>query len=343
MDQPPTDLHPYLAKVASGHSLSEDDATAAFSLIMTGRATAAQIGGLLMALRVRGETVDEIVGAVRVMRAHAEAIEAPRDAIDIVGTGGDGAGTLNISTAAAFVVAGTGVPVAKHGNRAMSSRCGSADVLEALGVTVDVDRGVTARAVREAGIGFMLAPRYHPAMKAVAGPRRELGVRTVFNLLGPLANPANVKRQFTGVFDRRWLEPMARVLLALGTERAWIVHGSDGLDEITLSGPTHVAEVNGGRVRTFDVCPGDAGIATETLDAVAGGDAAFNAQRITALLDGEPGPFRDAVLLNAAAALIIADRCGSLREGCRLAAGAIDDGSARTALARLVAITSAAR
>jgi anthranilate phosphoribosyltransferase len=339
VDNTSVDMVPFLARVAEGATLSESEAERAFSIIMDGGATPAQIGAFLMALRVRGETDDEIIGAVRVMRAKSARIDAPVNAVDIVGTGGDGADTLNISTAAALVVAGAGVTVAKHGNRAVSSQCGSADVLSALGVTIDVERSVTERAFREARIGFMLAPRYHPAMKAVVLPRRELGVRTVFNLLGPLSNPAGVTRQFTGAFHRRWLEPMARVLLDLGSERAWVVHGSDGLDEITITGPTHVAEVRDGRIRTFDITPGDAGLATAGLESIKGGDAQLNAAHIRALLDGEPGPFRDTVALNAAAALIVADRCSSLIEGVALATRTLDDGSARGALDRLVAIT----
>jgi anthranilate phosphoribosyltransferase len=334
-----TEMKTILAQVAAGRTLSRADAERAFAIIMSGDATPAQIGGLLMALRVRGETVDEITGAVRVMRAKSLHVAAPADAIDIVGTGGDAAGTLNISTAAAIVVAGAGVPVAKHGNRALSSRCGSADVLAALGVNLDADLPLIERAIREAGIGFLMAPRHHSAMRHVAGARVELGVRTIFNLLGPLSNPAGVRRQFTGVFAQVWVEPLARVLSALGSERAWIVHGSDGLDEMTTTGPSFVAELDAGAVRTFEVGPEDAGLPRARPEDLKGAGADTNAQAIRALLGGERGPFRDAVLLNAAGALIVAGRCNTLTDGVAIAARAIDDGRARAALQRLVEIT----
>lgn len=331
-----------LARVASGGALSAAESEAAFEIMMSGDATPAQIGGFLMALRVRGETVEEIAGAVRVLRAKALAVKAPADAIDIVGTGGDAAGTFNISTGAALVVAGAGVPVAKHGNRALSSRCGSADVLTALGVNIEAEPAVVERAIREARIGFMMAPRHHSAMRHVAGPRVELGLRTIFNIIGPLSNPAGVTRQFTGVFDRRWIEPMAQVLGSLGSERAWVVHGSDGLDELTTVGPSFVAELRDGMVRTFEVAPEDAGLRRARPEDLKGGDAETNAAAMQAMVGGEHGPFRDAVVFNAAAALIIAGRAGTLRDGAALAASAIDDGKARAALSRLVAITTAA-
>jgi anthranilate phosphoribosyltransferase len=336
------DMKALLARVATGASLSATEAETAFAIMMSGDATPAQIGGFLMALRVRGETVEEIAGAVRVLRAKALAVRAPADAIDIVGTGGDAAGTFNISTGAALVVAGAGVPVAKHGNRALSSRCGSADVLAALGVDIDVEPAVVERSIREAKIGFMMAPRHHSAMRHVAGPRVELGTRTIFNIIGPLSNPAGVSRQFTGVFDRRWIEPMARVLKTLGSHSAWVVHGCDGLDELTTVGPSFVAELDQGAVRTFEVAPEDAGLNRARSEDLRGGDAETNAAAMRAMVGGEHGPFRDAVVFNAAAALIIAGRARTLHEGAAIAAAAIDEGRARGALDRLIAITQAA-
>ena len=333
----------FLAKLATGAALTADEAEQAFSVIMAGEATPAQIGGLLMAMRVRGESVDEITGAVRVLRARALRVSAPEGAIDIVGTGGDGAGTFNISTGAALVVAGCGVPVAKHGNRALSSKCGAADVLAALGVNLDADLALVERSIREAGIGFLMAPRHHSAMRHVAGPRVELGLRTIFNLLGPLSNPAGVARQFTGAFSREWIEPMARVLGNLGCERAWVVHGSDGLDELTTTGPSWVAEWRDGAVHLFEVTPADAGLPTARPADLKGGDAATNAAAMRALLGGERGPFRDAVVYNAGAALIIAGRAQGLQDGAAMAADAIDSGRARGALERLVEISTQAR
>jgi anthranilate phosphoribosyltransferase len=328
-----------LSQVAAGDHLNEAEAEAAFSVIMSGDATPAQIGAFLMGLRQRGETVAEIAGAVRVMRAKALTIAAPPDAIDIVGTGGDASGTFNISTAAALVVAGCGVPVAKHGNRALSSKCGAADVLVALGVNIDADFALIERSIREAGFGFLMAPRHHSAMRHVAGPRTELGFRTIFNLLGPLSNPAGVRRQFTGTFAKVWVEPMAEVLQRLGSERAWVVHGSDGLDELTTTGPSDVAELKGGVVRTFSVSPADAGLPVARPADLKGGDAATNAAALRAMLGGEHGPFRDAVIFNAAAALVVADKASNLMDGAALAASAIDEGRARAALARVVEIT----
>ena len=329
-----------LAKVANGVSLSETEAKSAFNIIMSGEATAAQIGAFLMALRVRGETIDEITGAVRVMRQKALRVSAPEDAIDIVGTGGDASGTLNISTGAALVVAAAGVPVAKHGNRALSSKCGSADVLAALGVNIDADLALVERAIREAGIGFLMAPRHHSAMRHVAGPRVELGTRTIFNLLGPLSNPAGVKRQFSGAFARQWIEPMARVLGKLGSERAWVVHGVDGIDELTTTGLSYVAELNNGEIRTYEVVPGDAGLPVARPEDLKGGDGATNAAAMHGMLNGEPGAFRDAVVYNAAAALVVAGKVESLADGAVLAVAAIDEGRARATLDKLVDITN---
>ena len=326
--------------VAGGEPLSEADAQAAFEVMMSGDATPAQIGGFLMALRVRGESVSEITGASRAMRAKAVAIKAPKGAIDTVGTGGDAAGTFNVSTACAIVVAGCGVPVAKHGNRAFTSKSGAADVLAALGVNLDADFALVERALRQAKICFMMAPRHHGAMRHVAGPRVELGTRTIFNILGPISNPAGVRRQLVGVFARHWLEPIAAVLGKLGSERAWIVHGSDGLDEITLTGPTFVAELKDGQVRSFEVRPEDAGLKPCRPEDLKGGDPEENAGVMRALLAGEAGPIRDFVRLNAGAALIVAGRAASLKEGAELAARSIDSGKAGAALEHLVAISN---
>ncbi|MFZ1414762.1 MAG: anthranilate phosphoribosyltransferase [Defluviicoccus sp.] len=338
MSEPLNALKPLLAKAAGGQTFTAEEAEEAFSIIMSGEATPAQIGAFLMALRIRGETVDEITGAVRVMRTKVLPVQAPAGAIDIVGTGGDAAGTFNISTAAALVVAGAGVPVAKHGNRALSSKCGAADVLAELGVNVDAPIPLIEQAIREAGIGFLMAPRHHSAMRHVGGPRVELGFRTIFNLLGPLSNPAGVKRQFSGAFAREWIEPMACVLANLGSERAWVVHGADGLDELTTTGPSFVAELDAGRVHTFEVTPEDAGLRRAAPDDLKGGDSVTNAAAMVQVLSGESGPLRDVTLFNAAAALIVAGRCDTLKDGVALAADSIDRGRARQALTRLVEI-----
>ena len=335
------DFKTLIAKVASGASLSREEATLAFDIMMTGEATPSQIGGFLMALRVRGETVDEIAGAVSSMRSRMLRVDAPADAVDIVGTGGDASGSLNISTASAFVAAGAGLSIAKHGNRALSSKSGAADVLMALGVKIDIGADTIAACVREAGVGFMFAPVHHSAMKHVGPSRVELGTRTVFNILGPLSNPAGVRRQLVGVFAREWLLPVAETLAALGSESVWVVHGSDGLDEMTLSGPTYVAELRNGVVRSFDVLPDDAGLPHYAPEAVRGGSAEDNAQALRALLNGAAGAYRDTVLLNVAAALIIADRVPTLKDGVTLAADAIDSGRALAALDRLVARSNA--
>ena len=333
-------LKPLLGIVADGNSLSVAQTTEAFDIMMSGEATPSQIGAFLMALRVRGETVDEITGAATVMRAKALPIEAPANAIDVVGTGGDQSGSYNVSTATALVVAGCGVPVAKHGNRAMSSKCGSADVLAALGVNIECDAALVQKSLAEAGVCFMLAPRHHAAMRHVGPTRVELGTRTIFNLLGPLSNPAGVKRELLGVFSRQWVEPLAHVLHQLGAEKAWVVHGSDGLDEMTLTGPTHVAELDNGQVRLFDVTPEDAGLDRAEPEALKGADAETNAAALRALLDGAPGAFRDIVLLNAAGALVVAGVAESLRRGAERAAESIETGKAGAALARMVAITN---
>ena len=335
-----TDMKAILAKVATGTALPEDEAGLAFDIIMSGNATPSQMGGFLMALRVRGETVDEITGAARVMRSKAIPIEAPPGTIDTCGTGGDGSGTYNISTAAALVVAARGVPVAKHGNRAMSSKSGAADVLGALGVNLDCDMGLVRKALWEANIGFLMAPRHHTAMRNVGPTRVELGTRTIFNVLGPLSNPAGAKRQLLGVYSAHLVEPLAHVLKRLGSESAWVVHGADGLDEISTTGPTHVAQLKGGEITTFDVVPEEVGLARVTLADLKGGDAQVNAKAIHALLGGAEGPYRDIVLLNAAAALIVAGRANDLKEGVAMAREAIDSGAARLVLEQLVAITN---
>lgn len=334
------DMKPVLNKVATGQSLSADEAEAAFGIIMSGEATPAQIAGFLMALRVRGETVDEITGAVRTMRAKMDGISAPEGAIDVVGTGGDGSGTFNISTGAAFVVAGAGVPVAKHGNRALSSKSGAADVLSSLGVNLDADFAVIEKAIAEAGIGFLMAPRHHSAMRFVGPVRVEMGIRTIFNILGPLSNPASVKRQFTGVFAKEWLRPMAETLANMGCEAAWVVNGSDGLDELTTTGPTYVCQLADGKITEFEVMPADAGLPDATPEELKGGDPEANAEAIRELLAGTPGPYRDIVVLNAAASLIVAGKAGDLKEGAALAMKSIDDGAARAALDKLVAISN---
>lgn len=332
-------LKPVLGRLAAGERLAESEAEAAFGIIMAGEATPAQIAGLLMAMRVRGETVPEITGAVRAMRARMAAIEAPPDAIDIVGTGGDSSGSLNISTATALVVAGCGVPVAKHGNRALSSKSGAADALAALGVTLDVPLDRLEGVLAAAGMVFLWAPRHHASMRHAAGPRVELGTRTIFNILGPLSNPARVRRQLTGAFSVEWLRPMAETLARLGTESAWVVHGQ-GLDEIALSGETRVVALEAGRIREFTVAPEDAGLERAPPEAIRGGEPAENAAALQALLQGARGAYRDIVLLNAAAALVVAGRAADLRSGAATAARAIDSGAASGVLARLQEATS---
>ena len=334
-----SDLRPFLARVAAGQRLSEAEAEAAFEIIMSGDATPSQMGGLLMGMRVRGESVDEITGAARIMRSKAVAIKAPPGTIDTCGTGGDGSGTFNVSTAAALVLAGAGVPVAKHGNRARSSRSGSADVLTALGVNIDCEMTIVQRCLDEIGIGFLMAPRHHSATRHVAPTRVELATRTIFNLLGPLSNPAGAKRQLVGVFAPEWVVPMAAVLGRLGAEHVWVVHGS-GMDELTTAGVTTVAEFHGGMVRSFEVVPEDAGLKRAALDDLKGGEPAHNAALMRGVLAGEKGPLRDIVLLNTAAGLIVAGRASNLFEGVAIAADTIDSGKAAGVLERLVAETN---
>lgn len=335
-----TALKPLLARVVAGETLAFDEAQAAFAIIMGGQASPAQIAAFLVALRMRGETVDEISGAVDVIRGKALPINAPPGAMDIVGTGGDGSGTLNISTATAIVTAACGVPVAKHGNRAVSSRSGTADVQTALGINVNADFARIEQSLREANIGFMLAPRHHESFKYVGPVRAELGVRTVFNLLGPLCNPAGVRRYLVGVYARQWVRPLAEVLARLGCERAWVVHGAGGLDELSTLGPNHVCVVDHGRVVERVVTPAEAGLPTATIEQLQGGDSAFNAGRLNALLGGERDAYRDIVLFGAAAALQICARVTDLREGVAVAAAAIDEGKARQTLDALIRISN---
>ncbi len=332
---------PLLARLADGATLTEEDAEAFFAACLRGEPTAAQIAAAVTAMRLRGETMGEITACARALRASAVKLEHPYDAIDVCGTGGDGASTLNISTAVAMVAAGGGLKVVKHGTRAVSSRSGSSDVLEALGVNITANLAIQRRSLDETGVCFLFAPAHHGALRHVMPVRQELGFRTIFNLLGPLSNPAGAKRQLLGVFDARWVEPLARVLGALGATRVWVVHG-EGLDEMTTTGPTHVAEWRDGGVRLFTVTPAAVGLAPAALNDLAGGEPADNAAAIRALLAGETGAYRDIVLLNAAAAFLVADRAETLREGVELASASIDTGAARRALEGLARITSAA-
>lgn len=335
----PSDLKPYIAAIADRRDLSVEDAEHAFDIIMSGEATPSQIGGFLMALRMKGESVTEIAGAVATMRAKMVRVEAPDDAIDIVGTGGDAKGTHNISTASAFVAAGAGAVIAKHGNRALSSKSGTADVLGALGVDIELSPQRIGECIREAGIGFMFAPAHHPAMKNVGPSRVELGTRTIFNLLGPLSNPAGVGRQLLGVFSPHWVEPLAHVLGELGSTRAWVVHG-DGMDEMTITGETLVAKLEDGRVTLSTLTPEDAGVGRAAIEALVGADAETNADAIRRTLDGAPGALREVVLLNAAAALCVAGVAEDLCDGVARARASIDNGAARNVLERLVAVSN---
>lgn len=334
------DIKAALHKIADRKDLTGEEMRGVMRIIMAGEATPSQIGAFLMGMRVKGETVVEIAAAVSIMREQMIPVAAPENAIDIVGTGGDGAGTLNISTASAIVVASAGVPVAKHGNRALSSKSGASQVLESLGVKLDLSPAEIGAAVDRAGIGFMFAPMHHPAMKHVGPSRTEMGTRTLFNLLGPQSNPAGVRRYLLGVYDEQWVEPVAAALLANRAIKAWVVHGSDGLDEITTTGPTHVAQIDGGSLTTFEITPEQYGLPRATLDDLRGGDPADNARAMTALFDGAPGAYRDIVLLNSAAALFVADRVDTIDTGIALARGAIDSGKAKQTLARLVAVSN---
>jgi len=334
------DFPALLKRLVEGELLSADASLRAFAAIMAGEVSETRMGAFLTALALREPTVAEIAGAARAMRAAMRAVAAPPDAIDLCGTGGDGHGTLNVSTAASFVVAACGVAVAKHGNRNMSSKSGAADVLEALGVRIDLSPQQAGACLAETGLCFLFAPAYHPAMKHVAPVRKDLGFRTVFNLLGPLCNPARVRRQLLGVFAERWVEPLAGVLRELGTERAWVVHGRDGMDELTITGPSLVFEVREGKTRKFDVAPEQLGLARAPLESVKGGDAAFNARELELLLEGHGNSaYRDIVVLNAAAALTVAGKAAALEDGARLANDALRNGGARAKLEQLRAVT----
>ena len=331
-----------LIYAASEGPLSRSQAEEAFELLFEGQATASQIGGLLMAMRARGESVAEYSAAAAVMRSKCVPVSAPSDAMDIVGTGGDGVGTLNISTATAFVVAGAGVPVAKHGNRNLSSKSGAADALGLMGINVMVGSDVVERGIAEAGIGFMMAPMHHPAIKHVMPTRQELGCKTIFNILGPLTNPAGVKRQLTGAFAPDLIHPMAETLQTLGSEKAWLVHGSDGSDEITITGPTAVAALTDNKITSTEIHPEDAGLPVHPLADILGDTPEVNTKALMALMNGELGAYRDAVLLNAAAALVIADKADTLKTGVEMARDSIDSGRALTSITTLARITSEA-
>ena len=338
--QPSQELRQLIQKVSGGATLSEDEIRTALDQMTAGAATPAQMGAFLMALRVRGETVEEIAGAAQMLRAKMNRVEVAPDAIDIVGTGGDAHGTYNVSTCAALIAAGAGARIAKHGNRRVSSKSGASDVLAELGVKLEVPAPVIARCVSEAGVGFLWAPLHHPALKHWAPIRGELGIRTIFNLLGPICNPAGVKRQVVGVFSWHWVEPIAHVLKSLGAEHAWVVHGHDGLDELTTTGATDVAELKDGKVTVFEVTPADAGLQPAKLSDLRGGDEKENAAAIRDVLAGKKTPLRDIAVLNAAAALIVAGKAANLTDGAALAAHAIESGAARKALDRLAAISN---
>jgi anthranilate phosphoribosyltransferase len=330
----------YLAKVATGASLTREEARSAFDDILSGEVTPAQSGAFLMALRVRGEALDEIVGAVSAMRGRMIRVKAPEGAVDIVGTGGDHSGSYNISTLAAIIVAGAGIPVAKHGNRAASSKSGTADVLAALGVKLGLDPEGLERCLKDAGLCFMFAQTHHAAMRHVAPVRVELGTRTIFNLLGPLANPASVSHQLLGVFSEAWLEPLAQVMKELGVKKLWAVNGSDGLDEMTTTGPTHVVAIENGKIRRFTVTPEEVGLPVAKLEDLKGGDPEHNATQLRAVLEGARIPYRDIALLNAAASLVIAEAATDLRDGLDRATRALDSGAAKAALKRLIEVSN---
>jgi len=330
-------LKPTLAILQTGRPLTSSEASTAFEVILSGEASPAQIGAFVTALRVRGETIDEIAAGVSVMRANAMKVKTPTHVLDTCGTGGDGSGSYNISTAVALVAAACGAYVAKHGTLAQSSKSGSSDVLQALGVELNLSANALAQCINDVGIGFLFAPNHHATMRHVAPIRKELGFRTIFNLLGPLSNPAGANRQLLGVFDKQWVEPLAQVLKKLGSERAWVVHGSDGMDELTTTGPSTVASLRKGEVNVFEVTPEDAGLTRAKPEDLVGGTPSENAAAMTALLDGEAGAYRDIVLFNAAAALVVCHKAETLKEGVEMAALAIDDGGAKSVLANLVA------
>jgi anthranilate phosphoribosyltransferase len=332
---------PLIAKVAAGAELNRAEAYDAFEAMLSGDVTPAQVGGFLMALRVRGEGVEEITGAVAAMRARMLRVHAPAEAIDIVGTGGDGSGSYNVSTAASIIVAACGVPVAKHGNRAASSKSGASDVLGALGVRIGLAPEAVERCIAQAGIGFMMATTHHAAMRHVGAARVELGTRTIFNLLGPLSNPAGVRRHVIGVFSAAWLEPMAKVLRNLGSQRAWFCHGGDGLDEITTTGPSEIVELKDGEIRAFTVQPEDVGLKRSSPAELKGGDPAYNAQALRGVLAGARSAYRDTALINAAAGLVVAGAARDLDDGVKRAARAVDGGAAAATLEKLAEVSNA--
>ena len=336
------DIKSALNRIAQGKDLTGTEMREVMEAIMSGEATPSQIGAFLMGMRVKGETVGEIAAAVSIMRRKMVPVEAPEDAIDIVGTGGDGAGTLNISTGASLVVAGAGVPVAKHGNRALSSKSGSAEALQALGIRLDLSPEEISNCIAQAGIGFMFAPNHHPAMKHVGPTRMEMGTRTMFNLLGPQANPAGVRRYVLGVFDNEWVEPVAAALLANQAKSAWVVHGDSGLDELSTTGPSFVSQIKEGNLTAFEVTPEEAGLPRAALNDIVGGDPEHNAGELRKLLDGVKGPYRDIVLLNAAAAFIVADKVETLKDGVALGAETIDSGKAKATLDKLIKVSGGA-
>jgi len=333
---------PIIAKVATGSPLTQTEAEHAFGVMLSGESTLAQTGAFLMALRVRGETVDEITGAAIAMRSRMLRVNTLPDAIDIVGTGGDNSGSYNVSTLAALITAACGVPVAKHGNRAASSKSGTADVLTALGVKVGLNPAGVARCVAKANVGFMFAPTHHASMRHVAPVRVELGTRTIFNLLGPLCNPAGVKRQVLGVFSRSWVEPLAHVMKTLGSETVWVVHGSDGLDELTTTGETYVSALENGMVRNFTITPEEFGLKRGAHDGLKGGEAAYNAQALRDVVEGKRTAYRDIAVMNAAAGLMVAGRADKPKLAAELAEAAIDDGRVRKTLEALIAASTEA-
>ncbi|MGN6683174.1 MAG: anthranilate phosphoribosyltransferase [Devosia sp.] len=334
------DIKAALGKIAARQDLTGEEMRSVMTSIMSGEATPSQIGAFLMGLRVKGETVGEIAAAVSILREKMVPVTAPEDVIDIVGTGGDGAETLNISTATALVVAAAGVPVAKHGNRALSSKSGASDVLQALGVKIELTPEQISRCIAEAGIGFMFAPAHHPAMKHVGPSRAELGTRTMFNLLGPQSNPAGARRYMLGVYGKNWVEPVAAALLANRAVSAWVVHGDGGLDELSTTGPSFVASIKGGNLTSFEVTPEDAGLKRASMAELKGADPAYNAGRLRTVLEGARDPYRDVVLLNAAAAFIVAGRADTLKLGADLAAREIDSGRAKATLEKLISVSN---
>lgn len=334
------DIKQALHKISEGRDLTGEEMRSVMRIIMAGEATQAQIGAFLMGMRVKGETVGEIAAAVSILRETMVPVTAPDGAIDIVGTGGDGGGSLNISTTTALVVAAAGVPVAKHGNKALSSRSGASQVLEALGVKLDLTPDEIGSTIANAGIGFMFAPSHHPAMRHVGPARGEMGVRTLFNLLGPQSNPAGVRRYLLGVYSQQWVEPVAAALLANRAIKAWVVHSSEGLDELSTSGPNFVAQIANGDLRSFELHPEQVGLSVTDPKDLLGGEPSDNAAAMMALFDGAPGAYRDTVLLNAGAALLVADKVTSIEDGIAMARAAIDSGAAKNTLARLVAVSN---